>query len=1487
LKNRFPTGKFTLSIFLLLSFLFILVMPIQAKVNFSDIDGHWAESAIQKMADQGIVKGFPDGSFKPENSITRAEFATLIVQAFKLESKNGKVFSDTSQHWAKEFIATANAHGIVNGYNDSIFKPDNKISREEMAVMIVKAAKPQINSEFLECTDGDQVSSWAKNAVATAYVNNIITGMPDGSFLPLNNASRAEAVIVLNKGMQFILPASFMPAGNISANTSETASSVTSISIQSAPKKVSYTAGEKLDLSGLAVTLTKSDGSTENVALGDFAAKGITVSPANGAVLTTNDTAVVITVNGKTTSQKISVAALAAGGGGGGGGGGGAPTVAVAGVTLDQETLTLTVGGADGTLTATVAPANASNKKVSWTSSDEDVATVDNGVVTPVAAGAATITVTTEDGSFTDTCTVTVNDGGTTPTEPDKSDLKAAIDAANANANATKTSTDGTDVDPADKWVTQEDMNAYLAAIDSAQDVFDDPDATQEEIDAALADLQDAASAFDAAKAAGTKPAVTTDKSDLKDAIDAANANAAATEVSNDGSDIDPANKWVTQEDMNAYLDAIDSAQNVFDDPDATQEEIDAALADLQDATSAFNASKAAGTFDGGSDVTVENVTAEYRTSMVNWYRFDVIGDYNTVQIKTDDGTDLGPAMTEAAFEDAGYYQGGVAPNDIIVIYVDGVIAWSGEPGVYSGPVAVTGVTLDKETLTLTVGGADGTLAATITPVNASNKNVSWTSSDESVATVDNGIVTPVAAGTATITVTTEDGSFTDTCEVTVETASVVEPSISPASFDLNKNAPVNDISIDITWGSATQVNDVNLNVVTSQGSPIQLSLNDLEAAGNGKFYYVEGNVLTIKKEMIGLFDIFGYPLSTIPDGFPINLDIIFDVGQKTFLITIVDGETPTVAVTGVTLDKETLTLTVGGADGTLAATITPVNASNKNVSWTSSDESVATVDNGIVTPVAAGTATITVTTEDGSFTDTCEVTVETAPTQVTVENVTAESRTSLVNWYRFDVIGDYNTVQIKTDDGTDLGPAMTKAVFENTGYYQGGVAPNDIIVIYVDGVIAWSGEPKAYCTVENVTAESRTSLVNWYRFDVIGDYNEVMIKTTDGIDLGPVLSKSAFESVGYYQGGVSPDGIIVIYVDGVEKYRNVPGTYSSPIVTVTDVSIKTPPAKVTYFAGDALDLRGLAVTLYKSNGTTEDVSLADFAAKGITTTPANGAALTISNTTVTITVDGKNATQPITVNAVTVTGVSVKTPPSKVTYFAGDALNLSGLVVTLYKSNGTTEDVSLADFAAKGITTSPANGATLNTNDKKVTITVNGKKATQPITVNAVTVTGVSVKTPPANVTYYDGELLDLTGLVVTLTKSNGMTEDVALKDFASKGITTDPGNGSALTNTTSKVMITANGQTCWQAITVNQVTVDNVRADRSSLIYTYYYFDIYGDYDEVYITDYLGTKYGGTFTKEEFEAQGYIRTVKMSTTTIKIFVDGVLRFEGIPKLI
>ena len=95
-------------------------------------------------------------------------------------------------------------------------------------------------------------------------------------------------------------------------------------------------------------------------------------------------------------------------------------------------------------------------------------------------------------------------------------------------------------------------------------------------------------------------------------------------------------------------------------------------------------------------------------------------------------------------------------------------------------PVTVTGVTLDQTTLDLTAEGATGILVATVVPTDAADKTVTWASSDETVATVALGVVTPVAAGTAIITVTTEDGGLTETCEVTVAAAVVPVPPVPP-----------------------------------------------------------------------------------------------------------------------------------------------------------------------------------------------------------------------------------------------------------------------------------------------------------------------------------------------------------------------------------------------------------------------------------------------------------------------------------------------------------------------------------------------------------------------------------------------------------------------------------------------------------------------------------------------------------------------------------
>jgi len=91
-------------------------------------------------------------------------------------------------------------------------------------------------------------------------------------------------------------------------------------------------------------------------------------------------------------------------------------------------------------------------------------------------------------------------------------------------------------------------------------------------------------------------------------------------------------------------------------------------------------------------------------------------------------------------------------------------------------PTPVTGITFNHETLTLATGGDPGVIAATITPAGATNQNIEWISSDETVATVNDGIVTPLTAGTTTITASTEDGGYTDTCMVTVkETIDIAE----------------------------------------------------------------------------------------------------------------------------------------------------------------------------------------------------------------------------------------------------------------------------------------------------------------------------------------------------------------------------------------------------------------------------------------------------------------------------------------------------------------------------------------------------------------------------------------------------------------------------------------------------------------------------------------------------------------------------------------
>lgn len=175
----------------------VMAVTDAVQVTLTDISGHWAEANIKELIVLGAIGGYPDGTFKPDNSITRAEFVSILIKAFELEAQSEKEFADTVGHWAEKAISAAAYHGVVKGYDNDKFGPDEYITREQMALMIVQAAKLTPVIEEIAFTDNSRISPWARESLATAVKNGIINGYPDNTVCPQGNATRAEAVTVI------------------------------------------------------------------------------------------------------------------------------------------------------------------------------------------------------------------------------------------------------------------------------------------------------------------------------------------------------------------------------------------------------------------------------------------------------------------------------------------------------------------------------------------------------------------------------------------------------------------------------------------------------------------------------------------------------------------------------------------------------------------------------------------------------------------------------------------------------------------------------------------------------------------------------------------------------------------------------------------------------------------------------------------------------------------------------------------------------------------------------------------------------------------------------------------------------------------------------------------------------------------------------------------------------------------------------------------
>ncbi|MDI3311220.1 MAG: S-layer homology domain-containing protein [Thermoanaerobacterium sp.] len=171
--------------------------------TFNDIKTHWAKDAIEVLASKHIVSGIDDNNFAPDNSITRAEFASMMIRLLGISESPYQVeFTDVKTgDWYANAIEAAYKAGIILGDGNTM-RPDDKITREEMAAiaMRVYSKLTTYNEEDINKTsfsDDSQISDWAKAVVANASKLGIIQGEPNNLFAPKGNATRAEAAAVV------------------------------------------------------------------------------------------------------------------------------------------------------------------------------------------------------------------------------------------------------------------------------------------------------------------------------------------------------------------------------------------------------------------------------------------------------------------------------------------------------------------------------------------------------------------------------------------------------------------------------------------------------------------------------------------------------------------------------------------------------------------------------------------------------------------------------------------------------------------------------------------------------------------------------------------------------------------------------------------------------------------------------------------------------------------------------------------------------------------------------------------------------------------------------------------------------------------------------------------------------------------------------------------------------------------------------------------
>lgn len=946
-----------------------MAMSVTAFGAPTDIQGHWAQNTINKWVDKGDISGYPDGTFRPNNMITRAEFVVLVNNAMGYTKSGYAYFSDVPSHyWGKNAIQTGVAAGYISGDGNGIFRPNDPVTRQEAAAMISRILDLKQNeSRAYRYTDSYAISNWAKGVVGAVSEAGIMAGYPDGSFGPNRVLTRAEAVLALDKTVNY-------KPGDKEEDKEETKKEdmlLTQTKLEDTTVTGDLTISDRLGTKTITldnVTVKGKlivDGGSE-VILKDCDIKEMVMDQKDTAVKASGKTAVE-----KTTFKKIGKLT------------GGDYTDVIVDkelsgyITIDAKVRNLTLDaetdlklGSDARIKNMEITKNADKATIDFSKGKVEDMTVKDKV-------------TIKGSGDIDTMTVYVS-GVTSSIRPDTVKTKD-------NANKP----DYTDDD--DDWWTPSRRKSITVTDDRTGGTYRNvtvaangvglKDMTvlghlniDEKVGNGTATLTNMNISGDVYVKGGGDNSVVFENCSISGNIYVQKTSSEQVALKFDENTANKLKGSVIVEGNGALLKNKDAGSTATLKKVVVKTEkpvtVDANVTDMQ-VTTANTALTVNGTVDtlqadanvtvsGNGDIKKQTGSGQISVSVagVSLDKTEIVlvegsSEKLTATVEPANATNKGVTWSSDHEAVATVDQNGTvtARNGgqaiITVTTADGskTATCTVNVRVHIG-VPVQSVGLNKTELALEVGKT-GTLEAIVEPSDATNKNVTWSSSNSEVATVDNGVVTAVSAGTAIITVTTEDGAKTATCKVTVNAPQTV---------------PVTGVTLDKT----------SLDLKTGDNTTLTATVNPESATNKDVTWIsdkpeiaaVEGGTVTAKAAGTAIIAV------TTVDGGKI----------ATCKVTV----TPkTVPVSGIQV-QGAASIYVGDTTK-LTATITPDGASNKAVTWDSQNKDIATVDQqGNVKALKAGTATITATAQDGSgISGSFVVTVQQADTTALKAKVT------------------------------------------------------------------------------------------------------------------------------------------------------------------------------------------------------------------------------------------------------------------------------------------------------------------------------------------------------------------------------------------------------------------------------------------------------------------------------------------------------------------